>query len=88
MANNNKAAWLPEARGQLEIRDGPESQVGEYDVLIENKAVAINPGKRWALLNEGSALEILTLGFSGLEGSGLRYRRQRISGGEQALIFD
>ncbi len=41
---NNKAAWLPEAHGQLEVRDGPEPQVGEYDVLIENKAVAINPG--------------------------------------------
>ena len=41
---NNKAAWLPEAHGRLEVRDGPEPQVGEYDVLIENKAVAINPG--------------------------------------------
>lgn len=88
MAKNNKAAWLPEAHGQLEVRDGPESQVGEYDVLIENRAVAINPGKWWVLLNEGSALEILTLGFSGLEDSGLQYLHQRVSGGEQALIFD
>ncbi|KAF7504198.1 hypothetical protein GJ744_002617 [Endocarpon pusillum] len=40
---HNRAAWLPEVRGQLEVRDGPEPEVGEFDVLIENKAVAINP---------------------------------------------
>lgn len=43
---NNKAAWLQKAHAQLEVRAGPEAQVGEYDVLIENKAVAINPGMR------------------------------------------
>ena len=40
----NRAAWIPQVRGELEVRDGPEPQVGEFDVLIENKAVAINPG--------------------------------------------
>jgi hypothetical protein len=40
----NKAAWLDGARKPLEVRDGPEQKVGENDVLIENKAVAINPG--------------------------------------------
>jgi NADPH:quinone reductase-like Zn-dependent oxidoreductase len=40
----NKAAWLPRAHAQLEVGDGPEAQLGEKDVLIENKAVAINPG--------------------------------------------
>lgn len=44
MVNNNKAAWLPKAHGELEVRDGPEAEVGESDVLIENKAVAVNPG--------------------------------------------
>lgn len=41
---HNKAAWIPQVRGQLEVGDGPEPQVGEFEVLIENKAVAINPG--------------------------------------------
>jgi len=41
---NNQAAWLPKPHGKLEVRDGPEAQVGENDVLIENKAVAVNPG--------------------------------------------
>lgn len=40
----NRAAWIPQVHGQLEVRDGPEPQVGEFEVLIENKAVAINPG--------------------------------------------
>jgi NADPH:quinone reductase-like Zn-dependent oxidoreductase len=44
---SNKAAWIPKPRGQLEVGDGPEAKVGAYDVLIENKAVAINPGMRF-----------------------------------------
>jgi NADPH:quinone reductase-like Zn-dependent oxidoreductase len=42
---NNKAAWLPQPHGQLEVGDGPDPKVGDSDVLIENKAVAINPGE-------------------------------------------
>lgn len=40
----HEAAWLPKPHGRLEVREGPDAQVGENDVLIENKAVAINPG--------------------------------------------
>ena len=43
---SNQAAWIPEPHGQLVIRDAPDYDVGEKDVLIENKAVAINPGKK------------------------------------------
>lgn len=41
---NNKAAWLPAAHAQLEVREAPDAELGEHDVLIESKAVAINPG--------------------------------------------
>ena len=40
---SNKAAWITKPHGKLEVGDGPEPQVGDHDVLIENKAVAINP---------------------------------------------
>ncbi len=74
---NNKAAWLPEAHGQFEVRDGPEPLVGEYDVLIENKAVAINPGMvtaPWKWFKVGSLLRSV----SGLEDSGLRCLCQEV----------
>jgi len=44
---SNKAAWISKPHEQLEVRDGPEAKVGAYDVLIENKALAINPGMRF-----------------------------------------
>jgi NADPH:quinone reductase-like Zn-dependent oxidoreductase len=42
----NKAAWILKPHAQLEVQAGPEAKVGEHDVRIENKAVAINPGTR------------------------------------------
>ena len=45
MGVNNKAAWLTKAQAELEVKEGPEPKLEKDDVLIENKAVAINPGK-------------------------------------------
>jgi NADPH:quinone reductase-like Zn-dependent oxidoreductase len=41
MANN--AAWIPEAKAQLEVREAPLPKAGEGEVVIKNHAVAINP---------------------------------------------
>jgi hypothetical protein len=79
---NNKAAWLPRPHGKLEVGDGPEAQVGEEDVLIENKAVAVNPGKCMSYKESGLEADV---GISGLEDSRLQCLRQGISCGKQSL---
>jgi hypothetical protein len=45
---NSQAAWLNKSGAPLEVRDGVkdiDAKVGDSDVLIENKAVAMNPGQ-------------------------------------------
>lgn len=40
---NNKAAWIPSAKGQLQVDDAPLLHPGPDEVLIENAFVAVNP---------------------------------------------
>jgi hypothetical protein len=79
---NNKAAWLPKPHGKLEVGDGPEAQVGEEDVLIENKAVAINPGMCMPYKECGLEADVR---ISGLEDSRLQFFCQGVPRGKHSL---
>ncbi|KAK5215863.1 hypothetical protein LTR96_011180 [Exophiala xenobiotica] len=43
MAPTNQAAWLPKANEKLEIKAAEIGKPGRGQVLVKNKAVAINP---------------------------------------------
>ena len=40
---NNKAAWIPSAKGQLQVDDALQVRPGPDEVLVKNAYVAINP---------------------------------------------
>jgi NADPH:quinone reductase-like Zn-dependent oxidoreductase len=40
---SNKAAWIPKAKGQLEVSEAPMPKAGKDEVVIKNSAVAVNP---------------------------------------------
>lgn len=40
---SNKAAWIPEAKGQLQVKEAPMPKAGKGEVVIKNHAVAVNP---------------------------------------------
>jgi hypothetical protein len=40
---SNQAAWIPEAKGQLEVKDASLPKAGKGEVVIKNHAVAVNP---------------------------------------------
>lgn len=39
----NTAAWLDEARANLAVRSAPYTSAGEHEIVIRNRAVAVNP---------------------------------------------
>jgi len=40
---SNQAAWIPEAKGQLQVKEAPMPKAGKGEVVIKNHAVAVNP---------------------------------------------
>jgi NADPH:quinone reductase-like Zn-dependent oxidoreductase len=40
---SNQAAWIPEAKGKLEVKEAPMPTAGKGEVVIKNHAVAVNP---------------------------------------------
>lgn len=40
---SNQAAWIPEARAKLAVKEAPMPTAGEGEVVIKNHAFAINP---------------------------------------------
>jgi hypothetical protein len=40
---SNQAAWIPEAKGKLEVKEAPMPKAGKGEVIIKNHAVAVNP---------------------------------------------
>lgn len=40
---SNQAAWIPEAKGKLEVKEAPMPKAGKGEVVIKNHAVAVNP---------------------------------------------
>jgi NADPH:quinone reductase-like Zn-dependent oxidoreductase len=40
---SNQAAWIPEAKGKLEVKDATLPKAGKGEVVIKNHAVAVNP---------------------------------------------
>ena len=45
MSASNSAVWLLEAGGQFVVKEAPLPTPGPDEVLIKNKAVAINPSE-------------------------------------------
>lgn len=43
MSSSNSAVWLLEAGGQFVVQEAPLPSPGPDEVLIKNKAVAVNP---------------------------------------------
>ena len=39
----NKAAWIPEAKARLVVKEAPMPMAGKGEVIVRNHAVAINP---------------------------------------------
>jgi NADPH:quinone reductase-like Zn-dependent oxidoreductase len=40
---NNQAAWLVKASSPLEVGDAPLPEAGPGEIVVRNKAIAINP---------------------------------------------
>ncbi|USP77648.1 GroES-like protein [Curvularia clavata] len=40
---SNQAAWIPEAKGKLVVKEAPMPKAGKGEVVIKNHAVAVNP---------------------------------------------
>jgi NADPH:quinone reductase-like Zn-dependent oxidoreductase len=40
---SNQAAWIPESKGKLEVKEAPMPTAGKGEVVIKNHAVAVNP---------------------------------------------
>jgi NADPH:quinone reductase-like Zn-dependent oxidoreductase len=40
---SNQAAWIPEAKGKLEVKEAPMPKAGKGEVITKNHAVAVNP---------------------------------------------
>lgn len=47
-APNNSGVWLLESGGQFVVKEAPFPRPGDDEILIQNKAVAINPS--WSSL--------------------------------------
>jgi len=45
MSVSNSGVWLLESGGQFVVKEAPFSKPGDDEVLIQNRAVAINPSK-------------------------------------------
>ena len=43
MQLKNEAAWIPQAKAQLDVQPAPYPDCGDDEVVVENYAVAINP---------------------------------------------
>ncbi|KAK3213982.1 hypothetical protein GRF29_28g1669548 [Pseudopithomyces chartarum] len=53
---SNQAAWIPEARGKLVVKEAPMPQAGEGEVVVKNHAWAINPVE-WKIQTYGIMLQ-------------------------------
>ncbi|KAI4605517.1 uncharacterized protein J4E88_007765 [Alternaria novae-zelandiae] len=53
---SNKAAWIPEAKGQLQVKEAPMPKAGKGEVVIKNHAVAVNPVD-WKIQDYGIFLQ-------------------------------
>lgn len=40
---SNQAAWIPEAKAKLQVKEAPLPKAGKGEVVIKNHAVAVNP---------------------------------------------
>ncbi|KAL1796675.1 hypothetical protein ACET3X_005215 [Alternaria dauci] len=53
---SNQAAWIPEAKGQLQVKEAPMPKAGKGEVVIKNHAVAVNPVD-WKIQDYGIFLQ-------------------------------
>ncbi|RAR00653.1 GroES-like protein [Stemphylium lycopersici] len=53
---SNQAAWIPEAKGKLEVKEAPMPKAGKGEVVIKNHAVAVNPVD-WKIQDYGIFLQ-------------------------------
>jgi len=40
---SNQAAWIPEAKAKLQVKEAPLPKAAKGEVVIKNHAVAVNP---------------------------------------------
>ena len=58
LKKKNQAAWIPEAKAQLVVRDAPYPEdVGDEEIVVRNYAVGINPVDWKIQSNAGFGLE-------------------------------
>ncbi|KAF1830570.1 zinc-binding oxidoreductase CipB [Decorospora gaudefroyi] len=53
---SNQAAWIPEAKGKLEVKEAPMPKAGKSEVVVKNHAAAVNPVD-WKIQDEGIFLQ-------------------------------
>lgn len=53
---SNQAAWIPEAKGKLQVKEAPMPKAGKGEVVIKNHAVAVNPVD-WKIQDYGIILK-------------------------------
>ncbi|KAL7776318.1 hypothetical protein CFE70_006734 [Pyrenophora teres f. teres 0-1] len=53
---SNQAAWIPEAKGKLQVKEAPMPKADKGEVVIKNHAVAVNPVD-WKIQDYGLFLQ-------------------------------